>query len=210
MDINKSRRWSELLTLFVVAPFLLISSLPIPVIILLVLAMVGYCLRIMYREGILRKESLLEVNWTQNSKMFLLRFGIFAAISTAMVAVLLPEKLFDVVLNNPLLWIAISFFYAIFSVYPQEMIYRQFFFARYQDLFPNVPVAIAINGVLFSFAHLVFNNPLVFALTFAGGLLFAYTYCSKKSLMLTSIEHALYGVWLFTLGIGDMLAFPGP
>jgi hypothetical protein len=28
--------------------------------------------------------------------------------------------------------------------------------------------------------------------------------------MLTSIEHAIYGNWLFTIGMGEMLAFPMP
>jgi hypothetical protein len=26
--------------------------------------------------------------------------------------------------------------------------------------------------------------------------------------MLVSLEHSVYGAWLFTLGLGEMLAFP--
>jgi membrane protease YdiL (CAAX protease family) len=66
-----------------------------------------------------------------------------------------------------------------------------------------------INGVLFSLAHLFFRNTLVSVLTFLGGLLFALTFLKYKSTLLVSIEHALYGNWLFTVGMGQMLAFPG-
>jgi hypothetical protein len=43
-----------------------------------------------------------------------------------------------------------------------------------------------------------------------GGGIFAITFFRTRSLLLTSVEHALYGSWLFTLGIGEMLAFPMP
>jgi len=46
-------------------------------------------------------------------------------------------------------------------------------------------------------------------LTFIGGVLFAYTYQKTKSTALVAIEHAVYGNWLFTVGMGEMLAFPG-
>lgn len=45
-------------------------------------------------------------------------------------------------------------------------------------------------------------------LTFIGGLLFALTFKKTKSTLLVSIEHAIYGSWLFTVGMGEMLGFP--
>jgi hypothetical protein len=39
-------------------------------------------------------------------------------------------------------------------------------------------------------------------LTFFGGYLFAYTYAKTRSLLLVSIEHALYGCLLYTIGLG--------
>ena len=45
-------------------------------------------------------------------------------------------------------------------------------------------------------------------LTFLGGLLFAFTFKKTKSTILVSIEHAIYGSWLFTIGMGAMLGFP--
>jgi hypothetical protein len=45
-------------------------------------------------------------------------------------------------------------------------------------------------------------------LTFIGGILFAFTFKKTKSTLLVSIEHAIYGCWLFTVGMGEMLGFP--
>ncbi|MEM5566908.1 CPBP family intramembrane glutamic endopeptidase [Psychroserpens sp. AS72] len=95
-----------------------------------------------------------------------------------------------------------------FSVYPQELIYRTFFFQRYQMLFKSQTLFILINATLFSLAHLFFKNGLVMILTFIGGLLFALTFKKTKSTLLVSIEHAIYGSWLFTVGMGEMLGFP--
>ena len=92
---------------------------------------------------------------------------------------------------------------------PQEIIYRTFFFERYASLVDNKWLFIFINAILFSLAHLFLKSPLVQIITFIGGLLFAFTYLKTRSTILVSIEHALYGCWLFTVGMGEMLAFPG-
>jgi membrane protease YdiL (CAAX protease family) len=98
--------------------------------------------------------------------------------------------------------------YSLFSVYPQELIYRTFFFRRYQTLFKTKYALIFSNALLFALAHLFFESVLVLVLTFIGGLLFAVTYLKTKSIVLVCIEHAIYGSWLFTVGMGQMLGFP--
>ena len=67
---------------------------------------------------------------------------------------------------------------------------------------------ILVNAVLFSLAHLFFRNALVMILTFLGGIVFALTYHKTKSTLLVAIEHAIYGCWLYTVGMGEMLGFP--
>ena len=64
------------------------------------------------------------------------------------------------------------------------------------------------NAILLSLAHIFFRSTLVMFLTFIGGILFAFTFNKTKSTLLVSIEHAIYGCWLFTVGMGDMLGFP--
>jgi membrane protease YdiL (CAAX protease family) len=53
--------------------------------------------------------------------------------------------------------------------------------------------------------HIVFKNPLALLLTFGGGILFAKTYEDTRSLVISLIEHALYGNYVFTLGLGKYL-----
>lgn len=118
------------------------------------------------------------------------------------------SQLFIVLRTKPKLWLFILFFYSVFSVYPQELIYRTFFFIRYEKLFKSEKLLIFVNAIVFSLAHFFFQNSLVLVLTFLGGVLFALTFVKTRSTLLVSIEHAVYGCWLFTIGMGAMLGFP--
>lgn len=117
--------------------------------------------------------------------------------------------LFHVLYRKPKLWVVILFAYAMFSVYPQELIYRTMYFQRYGSLFKSRSLLIFLNAIVFSMAHIFYRNSLVMLMTFLGGLLFALTYYKTKSTLLVAIEHAIYGCWLFTVGMGEMLGFPG-
>lgn len=139
---------------------------------------------------------------------FAIMFGLFIIGSSAFVYFNRPDDLFHVIINNGLLWFAISIFYSVFSVLPQEFLYRTFFIERYNSLFPNHALMIVVNAVVFCLAHVMFFNQLVLILTFCGGLLFSYTYLKTRSFLIVSIEHCFYGVWLYTVGMGAMLAFP--
>ncbi len=201
--------WIELLGLLVLCPVLL--ALPVPMIIKVssVLLALLYCSFVSHGLGLFQIKSLLAGDHTKLSRNSLTRFLLFVVLSIIVTWVYLPQQLFIVALSNPLLWLAISVFYGVFSVYPQEFVYRLFFFKRYGHLLSNEYGLILLNASLFSFAHLFFQNTLVFVLTFVGGIMFALTYKKTQSLMLVTIEHSAYGVWLFTLGLGNMLAFPG-
>ena len=120
----------------------------------------------------------------------------------------IPDKLFYVVIEKPKVWLFFLGVYSLISVLPQEFLYRTFFFERYSELFLSKTLFIILNAGLFSLAHLFFANSLVMLLTFIGGLLFAYTYSKINSVILVIIEHILYGCWLYTLGMGEMLGFP--
>lgn len=50
--------------------------------------------------------------------------------------------------------------------------------------------------------HIIFRNPVAPLLTLPGGYLFATTYTRTRSLLITGIEHALYGDLVFTIGLG--------
>ncbi len=148
------------------------------------------------------------LNWKLFFKHTLVKLLVIIVVTTCFVVFTNKEALFNVLLNKPKLWIFILFFYSVFSVYPQELIYRTFYFQRYQGLFNNKRLFIFINAMVFSLGHIFFRNPLVMVLTFFGGLLFAITYNKTQSTLLVTIEHAVYGCWLFTVGMGTMLGFP--
>lgn len=148
------------------------------------------------------------LNWKKFLKITFARLILIAIITTTFVYVSNREALFNVIIHKPKLWVFILFIYSFFSVYPQELIYRTFFFNRYEQLFRGKKVFIFINAVIFSLGHIFFKNALVIVLTLLGGLLFAYTFHKTRSTLLVSIEHAIYGSWLFTVGMGNMLGFP--
>jgi membrane protease YdiL (CAAX protease family) len=129
-------------------------------------------------------------------------FAVLGAIVVALVVWLARGDLFDLLRTRPRLWALVMIFYPVASVYPQELIYRAFFFYRYASLFPGRSGVVA-SAAVFSIGHVFFRRPWVaMSLTFVGGLLFAYHYLESRSLLLASIEHALFGQLVFTVGLG--------
>lgn len=148
------------------------------------------------------------LKWNLFWKRTLIQLLIITVLTIVYMWLVDRDNLFVVILNKPLLWLMILFIYSFFSVYPQELIYRTFFFQRYRSLFKNEMFFILLNAIAFSLAHIFFRKGLVMIITFIGGILFALTYKKTKSTLLVSIEHAIYGCWLFTVGMGEMLGFP--
>ena len=144
-------------------------------------------------------------NWRQGKKelgKLFIFFGFSAIVMILLIWMIDPSKLFLLLRTNPWLLLMISIFYPLFSVIPQGLAYRSMFFHRYGDLFPGNALKIIFSAAAFSFGHILYKNWMVLALTFAAGLIFSYRYYKTKSLAISLLEHALYGVWLFTCGLG--------
>jgi Type II CAAX prenyl endopeptidase Rce1-like len=75
-------------------------------------------------------------------------------------------------------------------------------FKRYKHLFDNKITLVLVNAFLFSFAHVIFMNPIVLIFTFFGGIIFAYIYSTTNSLVKVSLEHGLFGDIVFSSGLG--------
>jgi len=148
------------------------------------------------------------LNWKLFWQRTLVLLIIISILTTAYVYFTDASNLFIVVRTKPFMWIIIVLVYSLLSVYPQELIYRTFFFLRYESLFKDPKMFTFINAIVFCLAHLLFKSTLVLILTFLGGILFAWTFQRTRSTLLVSIEHAIYGSWLFTVGMGAMLGFP--
>ena len=116
---------------------------------------------------------------------------------------LAPELEWSFVRRSPGFWALVMVLYPVLSVYPQGLVYRTFFFERYAGLFPGRWALILASAAAFAFMHLIFRNWVAVSLTFAGGVLFAARYAETGSLATSSFEHALYGCWLFTVGLGQ-------
>ena len=113
-----------------------------------------------------------------------------------------PDLEWSFVRQRPGFWAVVMVAYPVLSVYPQGLLYRAFFFERYAPLFPGRWPLILASAAAFSFMHIIFRNPIAPALTLLGGILFADGYAETGSLATSCFEHALYGCWLFTIGLG--------
>ena len=88
-------------------------------------------------------------------------------------------------------------------VIAQELVYRTFFFHRYGPLFGSqVAVAVAVNGVLFGYAHIVMGNVFAVWSTALVGMLLAARYVATRSIWAVWLEHSLWGWLVFTVGLG--------
>jgi uncharacterized protein len=92
--------------------------------------------------------------------------------------------------------------YPILSVIPQELVFRSYIFHRYRALFPNNSWMVGVSAAAFGFVHIVLLDWVAPVLCFLGGIIFSRNYAKHHSLALVSIEHALYGCWVFTVGLG--------
>lgn len=199
---------TEFFIIFILVP--VSFAVQYPVVIKMIIGIVGflYVLFVLLRVEKNRFKMSPNLNWKAFFKRIMLQFFGIVILTIAYMWFVDKSNLFVVIKNKPLLWMVILFIYSVFSVYPQELIYRTFFFQRYQHIFKNEKLFILLNASLFSLAHIFFRNGLVMVLTFIGGILFALTFKKTKSTFLVSIEHAIYGCWLFTVGMGEMLGFP--
>ncbi len=130
------------------------------------------------------------------------RFFSATVLITLAVIYALPDKFLAFPRDRTALWALVMVFYPLLSVIPQEMIFRAYFFRRYQPLFPHPTAMVLTNAIAFGFVHVVFLNWISVLLCTAGGVMFARTYQRSRSLALVCIEHALYGCMVFTVGLG--------
>lgn len=120
----------------------------------------------------------------------------------------IPEALFYLPKNNPLLWAMIMVFYPLWSAFTQELMYRPFFFFRYQSIFGNKKILAIANGMLFGFLHFIFGNWIAVIGAAIVGTIWAFSYQKHKSLMAVAIEHAFIGNMLYTIGLGQYFYVP--
>ena len=127
----------------------------------------------------------------------------FFVISGFFYTIILDSNLlFNLPKNYFFLWVAIILFYPIFSVIPQEIIFRVLFFERYSCLFKNQFLYLILNSIIFAYIHLVFQNFHAFFITLITSPIFAYAYINK-SFKTCFLTHTIGGQLVFTYGLGN-------
>jgi membrane protease YdiL (CAAX protease family) len=114
-----------------------------------------------------------------------------------------PGELLELPRERPRLWALVLVAYPVLSVYPQELLYRAYFFHRYARVLPDARALVGVSALAFGYLHIVYGAWLSVLLTTIGGVLFGITYLRTRSVLLVGIEHALYGCFLFTVGLGQ-------
>jgi len=222
---KKVLRWVELLALFVGGPMLL-RALPgvlggPRLFFFLLLMGAGCAVGLVFDKYFDRRKlwnaralpgamGWMVLRWLLACAAVTTAFGLMSGRVVPSLPIAVPTGLFMIFQRDDLPWylpLAILLFYPWVSVYPQNVIYRAFFCQRYRPILGEGWAMIVVNAAAFSLGHIMFNNWVVLALTFLGGLIFTRTYLRTGSLFTTTIEHALYGTFCFYLGIGIFLLY---
>lgn len=209
--INHYGLWLECIAVFVVIPVLIWSKVIFTPLIMLPVVIISLPAGVWLarKYGISRA-----LFWSGDSraeckhlKTIIGRFLLNGVLLFAVLLVWYPDHLFDLPSRMTGFWLTLIVIYPLLSVYPQEFLYRAFFFHRYRDLFQNPQYLVIWNAVLFGWMHIVLHNLLSVALSVVAGLLFADTYRKTRSLRLTCLEHSLYGILIFSLGYAEAFIY---
>ena len=197
--------WIEFLLLFCALPMVLyifrhdISHKVVPIVMLFA---IGCSIYLLIDRGFNSREFIQTDNTIAHLKSVLMVFIIPGLLMGLFTFLFLPHRFLAFPMERPLIWMMVLFLYPVLAAYPQEIVFRGFFFHRYQTLFPKQTTMVLINAVCFGLAHLLYGNWVAPLLSTAGGFLFAYRYLKSGSLLTVGIEHGLWGNFLFTIGIG--------
>lgn len=175
---------------------------PIPFLVALGIGCVVYLL---HRPDFGRTDLLGTTGMRGQLRSILSLWAVAAVVALAGVALLLPDDLFGFPRSEPVTWAIVAVAYPLLSVYPQELIFRAFLFRRYRPTFGTGAGMVLASAFAFGFAHIIFGNWFAVVATTFGGLLFAWRYQRSGSLLAVSVEHGLYGVLIFTVGLGQFV-----
>ncbi len=199
--MNKTALLIEIFLMFVSPPLLIVFGLlPKESVMLILWAATLYAYLHLRRNKIklfafdFKREVLYAV---------LKRYLLVSILMTLFVLAYEPENFLALAKSRPLFWLLVMLLYPFVSAFVQEILFRNYFFYRYESLFKgDLLLFVFVNALLFAYVHIIFENWIAVIFTFFGSLLFTHTYLKTRSTLLTAIEHSLYGNTLYTLGLG--------
>ncbi len=189
----------ELIILFIILPLLYLTDLMGVNKLIPLVGMFGYCIAVLIiQKRMNHLQWKLKAEW----KLILIRFALICLVVVLFIKFFTHGNLISGLGENKKFILAVIL-YPFLSAFPQELIYREFFFYRYKDLFKNSTLLLIANILLFSFAHIYFQNWIVIISTLIGGTIFALTFIKTKSLLVVTIEHTLYGLMILSSGMAE-------
>jgi membrane protease YdiL (CAAX protease family) len=200
--VGRARLWVEFMLLFLIAPVVMAVALPPSAMFSALFAVTAVGVVLLHRTPGFRWHDLTR-GWDRISWRFVLVFAVATvACGATVMALIAPSALFGLVRSNPGLMVMIALLYPVLSALPQEIVFRPLFFRRYGPILPGLNAAVVLNAAVFSLAHLMYWNWIVAAMTFSGGLAFAWAYEARRNFPEALVLHAVAGVIAFALGLG--------
>jgi hypothetical protein len=194
----------EFLLLCVALPTVIIVYKFAPFMFFFLWSACGYCFlvyAIAYRDELKDIWRWRAVTWDA-MKPILKRWVICCVLMTVFIWLYDPDRMFGLLREKPHIIPFLLIMYPVLSALPQEFIFCTFFFRRYRAFFKSQTSMIIASAIVFAYAHVLFINPVAPVLSLVAGIIFARTYAQTQSLALVTIEHGLYGNFLFVVGLG--------
>jgi len=202
------RRLVEFLVLFVVVPAALwalrAAGQQIPVLPLLCLLGSAAMLHLGRAAPGHLRGSLVRRWSPDETRRIGLQVSLGAVFILAYVLAYHPDRFLDMPLQRTSSWVLFLVVYPLLSVLPQELIFRAFFFHRYAGLLRTQASRVLVSALVFGLAHAFYGTWTAVGLSTLGGLFFSWTFARTGSLPLVVLEHAVYGVLVFSLGLGRL------
>ncbi|MCW2309638.1 CPBP family intramembrane glutamic endopeptidase [Rhodobium gokarnense] len=198
------------LVVVVAAPLLMAGTASQAVRFSAIFLVAAYCLIGLWRAGAVK--AYLRPNFRGFFAALpgvLLRSGIAAVAIAGLVYALHPNRLFCIPRANPDLMLIIACFYAFVSVLPQEIAFRAYAAFRLDGLKVAPVPATLLSAAVFGWVHILYGSWISVLLAFIAGIAFYRTYRNSGSILAAWLEHSLYGLAVFAIGL-DHLFYSGP
>ena len=135
------------------------------------------------------------------------RAGLVAVAVTVFVLLNRPEAFLSFPRQRTGMWALVMLLYPVLSVVPQEIIYRVYIFEKFFSDSRQEKMAIFVSAVLFSWVHVVYAGYFAMISTALAGGVLGYGYSRSRkhpgALWGVLLEHSLYGMLVFTVGLGQ-------
>ncbi len=204
---TKFRRWLEIVFIYVGVPFsYYLDLIPVDKFIFLSIIFLIY-LYIILKDRTLKRNQF-RLNASKAWRVIFFRTTIIISFLLSYVWITFPEQFFKLPSQAPRMWVLLMVLYPLWSVIPQEFVFRVYFYHRFSGLIRNRNLFVLINALLFSFSHIIFRNYIALLFTFIASIMFSLTYLRYRSFSIVALEHSLYGNLIFTIGPGEFFYTP--